>query len=53
MSNPSVATPIANTIKSARSRELLKRGVRTLFLPLAGNRNFKHPEKAEMLTYLH
>lgn len=36
MSNPSVATPIANTIKSARSRELLKLGVRTLFLPLAG-----------------
>ncbi len=36
MSNPSVATPIANTIKSARSRELLKQGVRTLFLPLAG-----------------
>ena len=36
MSNPSVATPIANTIKIARSREILKRGVRTLFLPLAG-----------------
>lgn len=36
MSNPSVATPIANTIKTARSQVLLKRMAKGLIMPLAG-----------------
>lgn len=36
MSNPSVATPITNTIKTARSQVLLKRMAKGLIMPLAG-----------------
>lgn len=36
MSNPSIATPISNTVKAARTQALLKRWAPTAILPLAG-----------------
>ena len=36
MSNPSIATPISNTVKAARTQALLKRWAPAAILPLAG-----------------
>ncbi|MBU3055642.1 ABC transporter permease [Pseudomonas indica] len=36
MSNPSIATPISNTVKAARTQALLKRWAPAVILPLAG-----------------